>query len=158
ASTSNLNTLVYDATGANAGDFIINGDTANPINFTNTATAFDTAVAQTLTLNVDPANSIGSTVTTSFTAVGANNLETLSNSWASLNFVSPANSLVFNGHAAADTVTFTSVGTGFKPTVSVNANTTGDSVTLNAAMTLGAGANTGALSVTSPTINLGAGI
>ena len=158
ADTTSVNTLVYDATAADAGDFVVNGDTANKIVFSGVQTTQETAVVSSLTLNVDPNNAISGLVNTTFTAAGANSTETLDNSLASLTFANPTAALVVNGHAANDNITFTSLGTGYYAPLTVSGGGGTDTVTVNMALSLGFGVVTGSASITATNIVLGASI
>ena len=156
--SSSLTLLNCDATGANAGDFVVNGISSGKITFIHVQTTTDLATTGTVTLNVDPNNAISGNVTATFTLSGSSNKATLNNNMTNFTFTNPTNALNVNGHLAANTVNFTSLATGFNAPLTVNGNGGSDIVNLNVALTLGHGSTTGSLSVTAATINLGASI
>jgi autotransporter-associated beta strand protein len=159
ADSGALASLTYDATGSAAGDFVVNGDSANPVTFTSVQTATDTAPAGTLTLNVDPHAGIAGLIHTTLTAAtGLNTTATLDNGLVSLTFADPTSALVVNGHAGNDAVTVTSLGSGFNTPLTVNGGGGTDTVSLNSALRLGTGSLTGRVTVTASTINLGANL
>ena len=77
----------------------------------------------------------------------------------SMTFNNPTQQLIVNGASgAADTFTFTSLDSGFKAALSVTGHSGADVTNLNTGLTLGSGANTGNVSISTNTINLGANI
>ena len=151
-----LTSLTFDAAAAGAGDFVVNGNTANTIAFTNAQTATDSATTGTVTLNVDPSNTIAGLVNTTFTGAGANSSATLDNNLASFTFGNPTAALVVTGHTTNDNITFTSLGNGFNASLTVAGNGGTDTVNLNTALSLGSGTSSGNVSITASTINLNA--
>ncbi len=150
--------VTFNATSADAGNFVVNGNAANEVLFTNVQSAFDTANPTTLTINPDPGNLISTTLTDTLTASGANSLATLSNNLPSLTFADPAGTLVVHGHSAANNIMFTAMGTGFNSALTVQGNAGTDTVALDAPLSLGSATATGDVSVTAATIDLGAAV
>ncbi len=150
-----LTSLTYDATGVNAGDFVVNGASADKITFTNAATVTDSATVGSLTLNVDPGNAISGQVNATFTASGSTTLQTLGDSMASLTFANPTGALTVNGHSAANDIAINSLGTSFNAALTLNGgSSTGDAVGLNTNVALGSSLSTGNLNITAAKIDL----
>ncbi len=155
ASTAPLASVTYDATGASAGDFVVNGDAADPITFAGLAGPVLSATAGTLTLNIDPANAVSGLVTTTFTAAGARTLASPDNSLASLAFANPSAALVVNGHAGDDHLVFQGVASSFAAALSIPASGGTNTVDFGTPLHLGSAKSSGNVSVTATTINLG---
>ena len=150
--------VVYNATGADAGNFVVNGNASSEVLFTNVQSASDNASETTLTINGDPNNLINGTLGDTFTAAGADTTATFTNSLPSLSFASPTGTLIVNGHAAADDITFTSVGAGFDSALTVQGDGGGDTVTLDANLSLGSATASGDVAITAANIDLDADI
>jgi len=168
ADSSSLKSLTYDAGDANgdaqSGDLMVNnGVTTDTIDFSGIKGGItDAATVNNLTINVDPHNAYSGLVTTTFTGAGATTTASLTpgvgNPLAPFTFADPAATLAVNGHAGNDHITFTSVGTGFDPALTVAGNAGTNTVDLNAPLTLGSATSSGNLTVTATTINIGANL
>ncbi len=158
-----LTSLTYNATANEAGNFIVNGATADPIAFTDVTAVTDAATAGTVTVNVDPNNADAGTISTTFTKAAAGYSQaTFSAGLPSLVFANPSTTLVMNGHAANDNITVTTLDPNFNSSLTINGLTGNDSVNLNASVTFAANANltvdlTNAASPGANQINVGAG-
>lgn len=157
ADTAATTSITYNATSPDAGNFVVNGNSADEVSFTNVATAFDTARPTTLTINADPNNQVPGLLSDTFTAASANTLATLGGGLASLNFATPAGTLIVNGHSGgANNITFTSVGASFNSALSVIGGSSSDTVALDANLSLGSATATGDVTVDVQTIDLDA--
>ena len=159
-----LVSLVYNATGDEAGNFVVDGQAGDPITFNDVVSATDlTTVAippnltvGALTLNVDPGNLIAGTVTAAFSTSGANTVAALNDGLPNFTFSNPTVGLAVTGHTSgANQFSVDGLGTGFNAALGLYAGFgAGDSVDLATDLALGSATSTGALNVEATSIDL----
>jgi hypothetical protein len=155
---SGFTSLTYDMTGAGAGRLTIDGSSV--INFTGLEPITVVPAATTVTVNIDPLDT-NPGVATEFTSAGAGitRVSATGVAYEEITFANPIGQLIVNGDPThADTIKFTSLGSGFNAALAVDGQGGADSITLDTALALGSATSTGDVSVTAETINLNADV
>src|SRR5205823_7488702 len=118
--------------------------------------------AATVQIDVDPANTISGAITTTLAdAAGANMIVSFTSGLESLTFATPTVELkVVGDNVDNDVINVASVDAGgpFRAALTLDGQGGADTVTLAAALTLGAVSATGNVTVSAETINLNANI
>ncbi len=101
-----LSTLVYNATGAGAGNLRLDG--SSTITFTGLEPVTITSDLETVTINIDPSDNVGGDNTATVSDAGVGDLTvTLNAPFESLTFSTPSVALIINGDSSdSDTVTW----------------------------------------------------
>ncbi|MCL4207844.1 MAG: autotransporter-associated beta strand repeat-containing protein, partial [Pirellulaceae bacterium] len=151
-------TLVYDAKTAGGGRVTLNGTDIidftglEPVIFTSSTSATD------VTINIDPDNNFtAATIGSTFTSAGAGQttVSFTGPAFESLTFPNPSQTLTVNGGTDdADTITFTSLGSGFTAAIAIPDSGGTDTINLNTALNLTGGG--GSLNVAAESIAVGA--
>ena len=113
-----------------------------------------------VTDNLDPINRVFSftggteTITVTDTGGADGKMQIASTLGEAVTFVNPSGSLTINGGTGDDTVTITSVDSAFTAALAVSGDGGADTINSNAALTLGSGTSTGAVSLDAETISV----